>query len=195
QVIHVALSLCELHLVHALARVPVQESLSAEHGRELLRNAFEQLLDGRAVPNEGGRHFEATRWNVTDRCFNVIRDPLHKIAAVFILDVQHLLIHLFHGHTASKNGSYRQVTAVARVTRSHHVLCIEHLLRELGHGESPVLLAATARQRGETRHEEVQTGEGNHVDSQFPQVSVELPREAQAGGDTAHGGRYQMVQV
>lgn len=36
QVVHVALSLSELHLIHALARVPVQEGLAPEHGHELL---------------------------------------------------------------------------------------------------------------------------------------------------------------
>ena len=36
--------LCELHLVHALASVPVQESLAPEHGGELLRDPLEQLL-------------------------------------------------------------------------------------------------------------------------------------------------------
>lgn len=36
QVVHVGLGLCELHLVHAFARVPVQEGLPPEHGRELL---------------------------------------------------------------------------------------------------------------------------------------------------------------
>ncbi|KAI6075903.1 Protein FAM166A [Aix galericulata] len=129
QVVHVALSLCEFHLIHALACVPVQESLSAEHRSELFRDAFEQLLDSCAVTNERGRHFQATRWNVTDRCFNVIRDPFNKVAAIFVLNVQHLLIHLFHGHTASKHSSYGQIAAVTWVTRSHHVLCIKHLLR------------------------------------------------------------------
>jgi len=46
---HVALGLRELHLVHALARVPVQEGLAAEHGRELLADALEHLLHGGAV--------------------------------------------------------------------------------------------------------------------------------------------------
>ncbi|KFW82779.1 hypothetical protein N305_07760, partial [Manacus vitellinus] len=195
QVVHVALSLCELHLVHALPRVPVQEGLSAEHRSELLRNAFEQLLDGRAVANEGGRHFEAARWNVTDRCLNVIGDPLNKIAAIFVLNVEHLLVHLFHGHAAPKDGGHRQIAAVTRVTRCHHVLGIEHLLGELGHGEGTVLLAAACCQRGKARHEEVETREGHHVDSQLAEVSVELAREAQGGGDTAHGGRHEVVQV
>ena len=37
------------HLVHAFARVPMQESLASEHRRELLRDALEQLLNGSAV--------------------------------------------------------------------------------------------------------------------------------------------------
>merc|ERR1719482_1446654 len=41
QIVHVALRFRELHLVHALARVPVQERLASEHARELLRNALE----------------------------------------------------------------------------------------------------------------------------------------------------------
>merc|ERR1712185_359243 len=51
QVVHVALSLRELHLVHALTRVPVKEGLAAEHTRELLRDALEHLLDRRRVPD------------------------------------------------------------------------------------------------------------------------------------------------
>jgi hypothetical protein len=44
-IVHVGLSLSELHLVHALTGVPVEESLSAEHQSELLRHALEHLLD------------------------------------------------------------------------------------------------------------------------------------------------------
>merc|ERR1719424_2688101 len=36
EVVHVGLGLGELHLVHALAGVPVEEGLAAEHGGELL---------------------------------------------------------------------------------------------------------------------------------------------------------------
>ena len=34
----------ELHLIHALASVPVEEGLAPEHGGELLRDPLEQLL-------------------------------------------------------------------------------------------------------------------------------------------------------
>merc|ERR1719416_281205 len=52
QVVHVALGLSELHLIHALAGVPMKESLAAEHGREVFRDPFEHLLDGGAVARE-----------------------------------------------------------------------------------------------------------------------------------------------
>ena len=63
---------------------------------------------------------------------------------------------------------------MTRVTCGHHVLGVEHLLRQLGHGQRTVLLAATRRQRSKAGHEEVQTWEWNHVDGQFTQVSVQL---------------------
>jgi hypothetical protein len=42
-----------------LAGVPVQEGLAAEHGRELLADALEHLLDGGGVAQEGGAHLQA----------------------------------------------------------------------------------------------------------------------------------------
>ena len=49
------------------------------------------------------------------------------------------------------------------VASSHHVLRIEHLLRELRDGDSTVLLAATRGEGREAGHEEVKTGEGNYA--------------------------------
>ncbi|OAY73788.1 hypothetical protein ACMD2_07758 [Ananas comosus] len=46
EIIHVALCLSELHLVHALTCVPVQEGLPPEHGRELLAHPPKHLLNG-----------------------------------------------------------------------------------------------------------------------------------------------------
>lgn len=44
EVVEVGLCLCELHVVHALASVPMQKRLPTEHRRELLRHALEELL-------------------------------------------------------------------------------------------------------------------------------------------------------
>merc|ERR1719229_837274 len=61
QVVHVGLCLRELHLVHALARVPMQEGLAAEHGSEILCHALEHFLDSCRVAGKRDRHFETLR--------------------------------------------------------------------------------------------------------------------------------------
>ena len=81
------------------------------------------------------------------------------------------------------------------VTGSHHVLCVEHLLGEFGNSEGPVLLGSSGSKRSKAGHEEVESGEGNHVDCQLTEIGIELTWEAEAGGDTGHGGGNQVVQV
>ena len=88
-----------------------------------------------------------------------------------------------------------EISAVSGVAGGHHVLGVEHLLGELGHGESPVLLGAPGGEGSEPRHEEVETGEGDHVDRQLPQVSIELAGEPEAGGHPGHGEGHQVVEV
>ena len=70
---------------------------------------------------------------------------------------------------------------MAWIGRTHHVLGVEHLLRQLRHGEGAVLLRATRGERREADHEEVKAGEGDHVDGELAQVAVELAREAVKG--------------
>merc|ERR1719365_328053 len=106
QIIHVALSLGELHLVHTLTSVPMQECLATEHRSELLRNPFEELLDGSGVSNEGGRHLEAPGRDVAHCSLDVVRNPLNKVGAVLVLDSKHLLVTLLHGHPSSEDSSY-----------------------------------------------------------------------------------------
>ena len=73
------------------------------------------------------------------------------------------------------------------VRSAHHVLGVEHLLGELGDGESSVLLGASGGEGGESSHEEVESGEGDQVDSELSEVRVELAGESEAAGDTGDG--------
>lgn len=195
QVVEVTLRLRELHFIHALPCVPVEESLAPEHQRELLTDPPEDLLNGRVVADEGGGHLEASGWDVTHCHFDIMGDPVHKVVVVSLLHRKHLLINLLGGHPASEHAGHCEVAAVPWVTRRHHVAGVEHLLGELRHGEGPILLAATGRQGGKPRHEEVEAWERHHVDRQLSQVGVELSGKPQRGGDPAHGHADQVVEV
>jgi len=140
----------------------MQESLATEHGSELLGDTLEQLLDGGRVTNEGDGHLEATGRNVADSGLDVVGDPLNEIGTVLVLDVEHLLINLLGGHAATEHGSNGQVTTVAGVRGSHHVLGIEHLLGQLGNSQGTEVLGVVGGQGSETDHEEVKTGEGDY---------------------------------
>jgi hypothetical protein len=108
--------------------------------------------------------------------------------------------------------TYGEVTTVSGVTCSHHVLSIEHLLRELGNCDSPVLLAAASSKRSKASNEKVETRERNcellgackdgkilrrhtHVNGQLPQIRVELTREPQASCDTRHNNGDELIQI
>ena len=173
----------------------MEESLASEHSCELLGHALEHLLDGGGVADEGHGHLEALGRDITDGGLDVVGDPLHEVRGVLVLHVEHLLVDFLGRHAAAEQGGGSQVAAVARVGGAHHVLGVEHLLGQLGDGQSAVLLRAAGGQGSETDHEEVQTGEGDQVDGQFAQVGVQLTGETQAAGHARHGGGDQMVQV
>ena len=68
----------------------MKEGLPPEHSSELLRDPLEEFLDCRGVANEGCCHLEASWRDVTNSRLDIIRDPLHKVGRVLILDCEHL---------------------------------------------------------------------------------------------------------
>jgi len=195
EIVHVALGLSEFHLIHTLTGVPVEEGLSSEHGGELLADSLEELLDGGGVTNEGGGHLKTSWWDVANSGLHVVRDPFNEVAAVLVLGVEHLLVDLLHGHTSSEHGGNSQVSSVSWIASGHHVLGVEHLLGELGHSQRSVLLATSGSKWSKAWHEEVKSREWHHVDGELSEIGVKLTWESEASGDTAHGGRDQVVQV
>jgi hypothetical protein len=61
--------------------------------------------------------------------------------------------------------------------------------------QGSVLLRSSGGEGGESDHEEVQSGEGDEVDSQLSEIRVELTGESEAAGDSGHGGGDEMVQI
>merc|ERR1719272_113451 len=173
----------------------MEEGLAAEHSGELLSNTLEHLLDGGGVSEEGHGHLESLWWDVTDGRLDVVGDPLNKVRRVLVLDVEHLLVNLLGGHAASEEGGGGEIASVTGVGGAHHVLGIEHLLGELGHGECAVLLGASGGKRGESSHEEMESGEGDQVDGEFPEIGVELTGESEAASHTGEGGGDEMVKI
>ena len=214
QVVHVALCLCEFHLVHTFTSIPMQESLAPEHSSELITNTLEELLNGGRVTNEGRGHLETTWGNRAEGGLNVVGNPLHEVCSVFVLDIAHLVFNFLHGDLTTaavalvrvelvplergeclQDSRAGEISTIPKVRCSHHVLRVEHLLGQFRHADSAERLSTTAGEGGKADHEEVKTWEWHHVNGQFTKVRVKLTRETQTGGDARHDRGDQVVQV
>ena len=121
----------------------MEESLSSEHSSELLTNSLEHLLDGGGVTKEGNGHLESLWWDIANGGFDVVGDTLDEVRRVLVLDVKHLLVNFFSGHSSSEHGGGSEVSSVSWVRSAHHVLGVEHLLGEFWDGKSSVLLGSS----------------------------------------------------
>jgi hypothetical protein len=80
----------------------VEESFSSEHGGELFSDSLEHFLDCSWVTEESDGHFQTFGGDIANRWFDIVGDPFDEIRWVFVLDVQHLFVNLFGGHSSSE---------------------------------------------------------------------------------------------
>jgi len=128
KIVHIGFGFCEFHFVHSFTSVPMEESFSSEHCCKLLADSLEHLLNGSWVSNECDRHLKSFWWDIADWWFNVIRNPLDKVWRVFVLDIEHLFINFFRGHSSSEHGWGGKISSVSWIGGAHHVFGIKHLL-------------------------------------------------------------------
>lgn len=65
-----------------------------------------------------------------------------------------------------------KITSITEIRGSHHISRVEHLLSELWDSSSTERVGSTRSERCESNHEEMETGERDHVDSKFAEVRV-----------------------
>jgi hypothetical protein len=94
----------------------------------LLGYTLPYLLNSGGVSNEGASHLKSLRWDVTNGCLDIVRDPLYEVRRVLVHNVKHLLVNFLGGHASTEHASTCEVTSVTRVSGAHHVLGIERLL-------------------------------------------------------------------
>lgn len=111
------------------------------------------------------------------------------------MHLDHLVVDLLGGHGATVHHGAGEVAAVARVGSAHHVLGIKGLGGELGYAEEAVVLRAAGGEGGESNEEEVEAGEGDHIDRELAEIAVELSREAEGAGGSSDGGGDEVVEV
>ena len=75
---------------------------------------------------------------------------------------------------------------MGRVGGGHHRLGVKHLGGQVGDRGRLVGLASGCDEGRVSGHEEVETGERDHVDGQLSEVRVELSGESEGGRDTGH---------
>merc|ERR550525_1850709 len=112
EIADILVSFLELHLIHALSLVPVQERLPLVHLRELRTDPLEHALDGSGIGHESCRHGGSLWRHVDNGRLDVIGDPRHEVIRHLGLDFGNLIIHLVGGNGTTVSTGCSQVLTI-----------------------------------------------------------------------------------
>uniref|UniRef100_A0A914MMJ3 Uncharacterized protein n=1 Tax=Meloidogyne incognita TaxID=6306 RepID=A0A914MMJ3_MELIC len=90
---------------------------------------------------------------------------------------------------STEDGSNSQIASMTRITSSHHILGVKHLLGQFRNILSLKSNRTFSCKWSKSRHEKVETWEWNHVDRQLAKISVQLAWEAKTSSHSRHGHR------
>lgn len=76
-----------------------------KHGRELLADTLEQLLDGGGVSDESYSHLAPSGRDVALSGQNVVGNPLHEVGGILVLHGLHLLLDFLHADLSAEDSS------------------------------------------------------------------------------------------
>merc|ERR1719229_18942 len=147
EVPHVLVRLLELHLVHSLPFIPMQERLPFVHFGELSRDPLEHALNRSRVRHKSGRHLRALWRHRDDSRFDVVGDPRHEVIRHFALNFGDLVVHFLGRDGSSVSTRRRQIFAVFRLDVGQEVAARPHLVRQLLHCQLHLGTASGGKQR------------------------------------------------
>merc|ERR1712060_258381 len=152
----VLVGLLELHLVHALALVPVEERLPLVHSAELGGQPLEDALERGGVGHEGARGGIVLGRDLNDGGLLVVGDPLDVVVGVGGLPLLDDLVDLLRAHGATEDQGRRHVLAVIGLDVGEEVPGGVALVGELLHVNQLVSLVLLGGKGGLGNEEEVE---------------------------------------
>ena len=138
QVLHCRLCFSELHFLHPLVHVPVQEGLPSEHCWEVVVHDLKKLLHRGGIGQIGPMDIEAFRRDITNRRMNVPWypiSPINKVWGIPVLNAENLLIYFLGRHPSPKQESTGYVSTMEGIGPAHPVLPLKQFSGHISQGK------------------------------------------------------------
>merc|ERR1719361_795771 len=195
QVTNVFVCFLELHLVHTFSFVPMEESLSSVHSTKLSGQTLEDAFQCRGVGNECRAHVARNWRRFNNGALNVVGNPLDKVVSLLVLKFVHILVDVVCGHTSTEAERGCQVLSIVWFDVGEEVSCAVSLCRQLLNRHFYLFGMVRTNKRCLRNEEEVESREGDQVDSQLSKVAVQFTREAKGRSHTATSLSNKSIQL